>query len=78
MKIVQEGGLEPLTQLMRSDDIEILREVAAALANLSLSDENKYEVAKSGAIGVSKMPRNHTNIVKCAFSTLFEEVQRYT
>ena len=50
MKIVQEGGLEPLTQLMRSDDIEILREVAAALANLSLSDENKYEVAKSGAI----------------------------
>ena len=36
-RIVQEGGLEPLTLLLRSKDVEILREVVAALANLSLS-----------------------------------------
>ena len=35
-------------------------------------------VAKSGAIGVLEMPRNHTNIVKCGFRTLFEELQKYT
>ncbi len=41
MKIVQEGGLEPLTLLLRSMDIEIQREVCAALANLAYADENK-------------------------------------
>ena len=50
MKIVQEGGLEPLTLLLRSMDIEIQREVCAALANLAYADENKYEIAKGGAV----------------------------
>ena len=35
--------------LTTSEDIEILREVVAALCNLSY-DENKYEIAKCGAI----------------------------
>ena len=47
---MQEGGLEPLTLLTTSEDVEILREVVAALCNLSLSDENKYEISKCGAI----------------------------
>lgn len=50
MKIVQEGGLEPLVQLLPSKDTEILREVTAALCNLSVSDENKFEICKSGAV----------------------------
>ena len=31
-------------------DVEILREVCAALCNLSIGDENKFEVCKSGAV----------------------------
>ena len=50
MKIVQEGGLEPLALLTQSDDIEIQREVASCLCNLSLSDENRYELAKAGCV----------------------------
>ena len=34
----------------RAQDIEILLEVCAALCNLSVGDENKFEVAKSGAV----------------------------
>jgi len=49
MKAVQEGALEPLVRLLTSEDVEILREVCAALNNLSLGDENKYEIAKSSA-----------------------------
>ena len=47
---MQEGGLEPLTRLLASEDVEILREVCAALNNLSLGDENKFEIAKCGAV----------------------------
>lgn len=50
MKIVQEGGLEPLALLMVSEEIEVLREVTAALCNISLSDENKFEMAKAGIL----------------------------
>ena len=39
-----------MTLLTRSTDVEILREVLAAICNLSLSDENKYEIAKCGAV----------------------------
>ena len=37
MKVVQEGGLEPLTRLLASEDVEILREGVAGLNNLSLA-----------------------------------------
>ena len=50
MEIVQEGGLEPSTQLLSSENIEISREVFAALNNLIISDENKFEISKSGTI----------------------------
>lgn len=48
MKIVQEGALSPLTLLLTSADVEILREVVACFCNLSISDENKLEIVKSG------------------------------
>ncbi|KAF1331179.1 Vacuolar protein, partial [Globisporangium splendens] len=46
----ERPALEPLILLLQSDDIEILREVCAALCNLSTSEETKYEIAKSGAV----------------------------
>jgi len=51
MKIVQEGALTPLTHLLGSDDVEVLREVVACFCNnLAVSDENKLEVVKAGAV----------------------------
>ena len=47
---IQEGGLEPLCRLLLSDDDEVLRETTACLCNLSLGDENKFEITKSGAV----------------------------
>jgi hypothetical protein len=38
--------------LTTSEDIEIQREVIACLCNLSLSDENKFEIIKAGACTV--------------------------
>lgn len=48
MKIVQEGALNPISHLLLSQDVEILREVVACLCNLSVSDENKLEIMSSG------------------------------
>lgn len=48
--IVQEGGLEPISRLLLSKDIHVLRDVTACLCNLSLSDENKREIANCGAV----------------------------
>ena len=53
VKIVQEGGLEPLIKLLRvreEEDVALLREASAALCNLSLSEQNKYETAKAGSV----------------------------
>ena len=42
--IVREGIMDPLVLMARSDEIEIQREVAAALCNLSSMEENKVEI----------------------------------
>jgi hypothetical protein len=42
------GVLDPLVLMSRSEDVMILREVAAALNNLSSVEENKMEVADRG------------------------------
>ena len=48
--IVQEGGLEPISRLLLSKDLHVLRDSTACLCNLSLSDESKCEIANCGAI----------------------------
>ena len=50
-KVAQEGALEPLVRLLATDDEEILVEVCGALNNLSRCEENKYDMAKAGAMG---------------------------
>ncbi len=42
---LREGVLDPLVLLARSDDIQILREVARAINCVSSIEENKFEVA---------------------------------
>tara|TARA_B110000208_G_scaffold80688_1_gene103041 strand:- start:80 stop:376 length:297 start_codon:yes stop_codon:yes gene_type:complete len=45
LKLVQEGALQPLVQLLQmSDDVEIQREAVGAIANITIADENKFEV----------------------------------
>ena len=48
--IVQEGGLEPISRLLLSKDLHVLRDATACLCNLSLSDENKCAMAICGAV----------------------------
>ena len=42
---MKEGVLDPLVLMARSDNIEIQREVAAALCSLSSVEDNKVEIA---------------------------------
>ena len=41
---VQEGILDPIVLMARTDEIDVLREVAAALNCLSSCEENKMEI----------------------------------
>jgi len=67
LKIVQEGGLEPLLRLLLSKDVFLLREVTACLCNLSLGDENKIELANSGVVTpmISLMQHEDMEISSC-------------
>merc|ERR1719181_969800 len=49
-RIIRGGGLDPLAMAGRSTEVEVQREVAATLCNLSLSPEHKVEIANSGAL----------------------------
>ena len=48
--MVSQGFLAPLAVAGTSTDLETQREVAAALCNLSLSDQNKVAIAKSSVL----------------------------
>ena len=49
-QIVAKGVLPALAMAGRSRELEIQREVSACLCNLSLNDQNKVAIAKSGAL----------------------------
>ncbi len=49
-KIVHEGGLEPLYCLLITKDHEVLCKVTVCICNLSLRDESKFKITKSGAV----------------------------
>lgn len=51
LKLVREGALEPLILAASADSIEVQREVAAALCNMALAEENKVTMARSGVAG---------------------------
>ena len=50
MQIVEQGGLELLLPLTKSDDIEVQRLAAHALANLSVNADNQIKMANEGGV----------------------------
>ena len=51
-QFVEMKGLQPLLALADSDSIEVQRELAAALRNLSLSEQNKISIVREGGMDV--------------------------
>lgn len=50
IQIVRDGALEPLIMSAKSPSIEVQREVAATICNISLAEENKIALARGGAL----------------------------
>lgn len=79
--ITNEGGLEPVLYLARSDDIDVQRQVLPALATLSFLDPNKLPIANDGGVEtlvsvltVSERKCNPTEsqLACCAIANLVE------
>ena len=51
-QFVEVGGLPNLLKLAKEGGLEVKREVAATLRNLSLSDNNKIEIRKEGGVDI--------------------------
>ena len=49
-KVTEEGGMEPVLFLARTEDTELHKEVLPALTTLSFADANKVEIAKNGGL----------------------------
>ena len=49
-QVTEEGGLEPVLYLARTDEPEIQREVIPALCCLSFSTQNKIDMCKFGGL----------------------------
>ena len=49
-KIVQEGGIKPLVDLLRSPNYKVVEQAAVALRNLSVNDANKVYFGTDGAL----------------------------
>ena len=48
--MTEEGGLEPVLYLARTDEAEIQREVLPALCSLSFADANKVAICRNGGL----------------------------
>ena len=49
-QVTDEGGLEPVLYLARTDEPEIQVEVIPAICTLSFAEENKVDIAKNGGL----------------------------
>lgn len=49
-QVTDEGGLEPVLYLARTEEPEIQRETLACLCSLSFSEENKINITKFGGL----------------------------
>jgi len=74
--VVREGILDPLMLMSRSEDTNVLREVAAALNNLSSVEENKAEVADRAMNTIIGLMLSGDHIIErhavCAAANLME------
>lgn len=82
-QVVRLGALEPLILAASSESIEVQREVAATLSNLSLSEENKITMARGGclpaliALASSRDSYRERQAV-CALANLAEMIEGHT
>lgn len=61
VKIVQEAGLPPLINLLRSNDVDVQENAAGALRNLSENDQNKVRIVQEGALAwLVQVPRTNS------------------
>lgn len=70
--VTEEGGLEPVLYLARTDEPEIQREVLPALCNLSFADANKVAICRNGGLDpiVRAIKDGSANIARLACCTL--------
>lgn len=77
--VVREGILDPIVLLSRSEDINVLREVASALNNLSSVEENKMEVSDRAMCTIIGLMLSGDNVVErhavCAAANLMETIE---
>lgn len=79
-QVTEEGGLEPVLYLARTEEPEIQRETLACLCSLSFSEENKINITKYGGLppvmGAIKSPDVETaRMACCACANLCEVVE---
>lgn len=79
-QVTEEGGLEPVLYLARTEEPEIQRETLACLCSLSFSEENKINITKYGGLppimSAIKSPDVETaRMACCACANLCEVVE---
>lgn len=79
-QVTEEGGLEPVLYLARTDEPEIQREVIPALCCLSFSRLNKVDMCKYGGLppivaALRDMNTDTARLACCAIANLAEEVE---
>lgn len=79
-QVTDEGGLEPVLYLARTEEPEIQRETLACLCSLSFSEENKINITKYGGLppvmSAIKSPDVQTaRMACCACANLCEMVE---
>lgn len=79
-QVTDEGGLEPVLYLARTEEPEIQRETLACLCSLSFAEENKINITKYGGLppvmSAIKSPDVETaRMACCACANLCEVVE---
>lgn len=79
-QVTEEGGLEPVLYLARTEEPEIQRETLACLCSLSFAEENKINITKFGGLppvmSAIKSPDVETaRMACCACANLCEVVE---
>ena len=79
--ITDEGGLEPVLYLARTDDLEVQKEVLPALCSLSFADNNKVAICRNGGLGaiVRSISGSATiaRLACCTIANLAEIVENF-
>eukprot|EP00814_Leptocylindrus_danicus_P009478 CAMPEP_0116018954 /NCGR_PEP_ID=MMETSP0321-20121206/8948_1 /TAXON_ID=163516 /ORGANISM="Leptocylindrus danicus var. danicus, Strain B650" /LENGTH=3722 /DNA_ID=CAMNT_0003489431 /DNA_START=23 /DNA_END=11192 /DNA_ORIENTATION=- len=82
--VTEEGGVEPVLYLARTDNVDVRTEILPALANLSFSVVNKVEICNNGGLHAivdvivnvgGKLSLENSRMACCAIANLAEAVE---